>query len=186
MGGEQMAGMRPKRLGRPPHGLGASEHGAVFTHAVRQRDVHLQAVLVRAQTAVAQQVGGVVEREQVFAGGDGAAVALAKDGQGGVIERRGGLFHPGQAMFGQHRQHIGVTGLPLAVQVHRQVRCRQARAQGAGDALGIELGVTPAEFDLDRGVAPSQALSDFVAQRLRVGVVGEVAAGGVSGDACRT
>ena len=60
MGGEQMAGMRPKRLGRPPHGLGAFEHGAVFTHAVRQRDVHLQTVLVRAQAAIAQQVGRVV------------------------------------------------------------------------------------------------------------------------------
>ena len=123
----------------------------VFGQAVAQRGVDLDVVAVGAHAAVADQVAGVLDGEQVLSGGDRAAVVLRQDRVEAVVERVADLLVP--------EQSVGLDG-PAVVQRGLQVEAavdvdRQAGAvavedlEDRFDALEVIGEVGAADLHLD-------------------------------------
>ena len=97
------------------------ERAQVLDEAVGQRRIELQAVAVRPQAAVADQVARVLHREQVLAGGERRRVARRQRRVQQIVERIERLLVPAQAV-GRDRVAAGhrLVEIEAAVDVDRQ------------------------------------------------------------------
>src|SRR5258708_7827616 len=68
MGSQQMAGMRRAALAPPAAFVEVAKDAQVFDDPVAERDIELKHVAILAQPGVAQQVSGIVAREQILSG----------------------------------------------------------------------------------------------------------------------
>ena len=156
-------------------------HAQVFGEAVAQRGVDLDVVAVGAHAAVADQITGVLDGEQVLAGGDRAAVVLGEDRVEAVVERVADLLVP--------EQSVGLDGPPVvqgglqieaAVDVDRQTGPVTVEdLQDRLDALEVIGEVGAADLHLHHRVTHVEEAAHLVLQ-IRQRLAGcVVAAGGV-------
>ena len=112
-----------QRDGDQPNSAQHVEGAQVLHQAVRQGAVELQPVAVGPHAAVAQEVAGILVREQVLAGRHRSGIERAERRLERVVERVAGLLVPEQRIVPQH-PGIGDGGLEVeaAVGVHGEAR----------------------------------------------------------------
>ena len=112
-----------QRLGDQPNCAEDIERAQVFDEAVGQGAIELQPVAVGPHAAVAQQVAGVLVREQVLAGRHRAGIELGQRRLQRVVERIADLLVPEQRVVAQHLG-VGDGGLEVEapVGVDRELR----------------------------------------------------------------
>src|SRR6202034_3645326 len=84
---EKMPGMRRTTRTAPAAGSESIQNSPILDNAIAERNIELQRIAVRPQTAVAEQVAGVIGREQVLANGQRHARVLRKRSMRFEIER---------------------------------------------------------------------------------------------------
>src|SRR6478752_3553729 len=153
----------------------------VLGQPVAQRRVDLDDVAVRAHPAVADQVAGVGQGEQILAGRDPAPVVLGHGRVQGVVQRVADLLVPEQVVR-LDRLGVGqrlVQGEP-AVDVDREAGPVAAQDVDDGlDPLEVLGQRRAADLHLDHAVALVQELAHLVLQLGQALVRGVVAAGRV-------
>ena len=112
-----VAAMRDAAGGRPAELRQHVEGAQVLDQAVGQGAVELQPVAVRPHAAVAQEVAGVLVREQVLAGGHRARIEFRDRRLQGVVEGVADLLVPEQRVLPQHLG-VGDAGLEVEASVH--------------------------------------------------------------------
>ena len=122
----------------------------------------MQVVAVRAHAAVAQQVAGILVREQVFAGGHRQFVVIGQLGLKRVIQRVADLFVPEQVVL-LDRFGVRDTGLQIeaAVGVDRQSLAVTHHFEHRFDAANIFVQRHRADLHLDHVVATIQIALHF-------------------------
>ena len=173
-----------QRRGDQPCSLSIVQRAQVLDQPVGERAVELQPVAVAAHAAVADQVAGILHREQVLAGRHRLRVVLRQLGLQREVERVAGFLVPEQAV-GLERLGVGDarsrrSKRPLASTASRlpapttSSTASMRRRSSASDA--------PPIFILTTRVAEVEVAAHLVLQRRQVlaGVV--VAAGGVDED----
>ena len=110
-----------QRLRRPAELCQNVERAQVLDEAVGQRAIELQPVAIGPHAAVAQQIAGVLMREQVLAGRHRARIELRQRGLQRIVERIADLLVPEQRIVAQH-PGVGDAGLEVeaAVGVDRE------------------------------------------------------------------
>ena len=179
-----VSAMRDAAARRPAELLEHIERAQVFDEAVGQRAIELQPIAVGPHAAVAQEVAGVLVREQVLARRHGAGVELGQGRLQRVVEGIADLLVPEQRVVAQHLG-IGDGGLEVEapVGVDRELRLRADLGEHRLDAAPVLGEGCAADLHLDDVVAAVEIAAHLGPQRRVVLARIVVAAGRVDEDA---